>query len=104
MQVSLSQTAHLSHNAWRQPIKGVEERFVTLRSHGVGRLTSAQQLDGLLMDLKSASERIADVESEYAVYDSDLALDDSWLPLAPPPTLILKVSNARLGRPVCVTH
>jgi hypothetical protein len=81
-QVSLSHAAHLSRNAWRKPIEGVEERFVTLRSHRVGRLTSAQQLDGLLMDLKSAGEQIADVESEYAVYDSNLALDDGWLPLA----------------------
>lgn len=80
MQVSLSHSAHLSHNAWRQPIEGVEERFVTLRSHGVGHRTSAQQLKGLLTALKSVGELITEVESEYAVYDSNLALDDGWLP------------------------
>ena len=82
MKVSLAHAAHLSHNAWRRPTEGVEERFVTLRSHGVGRRTSAQQLKGLLMALESAGERITEVESEYAVYDSNLALDDGWLPLA----------------------
>lgn len=76
----LDHGAHLSRNAWREPVEGFEERFVTLRSYRMGRLTSEQRLQRLLATLAEIGEQIIDVESEYAVYDSNLALDAGWLP------------------------
>ena len=72
--------AHLSRNAWREPAGGFEERFVTLRSYRIGRPASEQQLRRLLAALEGAGEQVVEVESEYIVYDSNLALDAGWLP------------------------
>lgn len=79
LQVCVEHSAHLSHNAWRQPVDGIEERFVTLRSFGVGRSSSEQQLRRLLAALEAEGEEVIEVESEFAVYDSNLALDNGWL-------------------------
>lgn len=79
LQICLKHAAHLSHNAWRQPVNGVEERFVTLRSFGVGRSTSEEQLRRLLAALEAEGEEVIEVESEFAVYDSNLTLDNGWL-------------------------
>lgn len=72
--------AHLSHNAFREAEGGKKERFVTLRSYGVGRATSQQQLEALLAALAELGEHVIEHESEYCVYDSNLALDAGWLP------------------------
>lgn len=79
LQACLEHSAHLSRNAWRQPVNGVEERFVTLRSFAVGRSTSEEQLRRLLVALEAKGEEVTEVESEFAVYDSNLALDNGWL-------------------------
>jgi hypothetical protein len=71
--------AHLSRNAWRQPEAGMEERFVTLRASGVGRNESFQRLQHLLEVIDSVGESVLDIESEYTVYDSNLAIDAGWL-------------------------
>jgi hypothetical protein len=80
LRVCLDHTAHLSSNAWREPADGFEERFVTLRSYRTGRSASQQQLRCLVAALEEAGEQIIDVESEYTVHDSNLALDAGWLP------------------------
>lgn len=79
LRVCCGYMAHLSRNAWRIPVEGFEERFVTLRSYGVGRGTSEQLLHRLIHALAEAGEQVIEVESEYAVYDSNLTLDDGWL-------------------------
>jgi len=71
--------AHLSHNALKVSAAGIEERFVTLRSYGIGRSSSEARLHELLCALNLANEEIVEMESEYAVYDSNIALDDGWL-------------------------
>jgi hypothetical protein len=80
MELCLAHEAHLSRNASREPVDGIEERFVTLRSYRVGRSTAEQRLHRLLAALERAGEQVIEVESEYAVYDSNLALDAGWLP------------------------
>jgi hypothetical protein len=80
LRLSLGHGAHLSRNAWQESAEGFEERFVTLRSYGVGRHTSQQRLQDLLAALEGAGERIIDVESEHTVHDSNRALDAGWLP------------------------
>ena len=80
----VEQGAHLSRNAWKTFAEGFEERFVTLRSYRAGWSTSDQQLQRLIAALRAAGEQIIDIESEYTVYDSNLALDAGWLPHAAP--------------------
>lgn len=82
LQLCLAHDAHLSRNAWKTPAAGFEERFVTLRTYRVGRSASAARLQQLVAALAAAREQIVDVESEYTVYDSNLALDAGWLPPA----------------------
>jgi hypothetical protein len=71
--------AHLSRNAFREVGAGREERFVTLRSYGVGRASSERQLRQLLAALDELGEQVIEHESEYGVYDSNLGLDAGWL-------------------------
>lgn len=80
LNVCLDHGAHLSRNAWREPTMGFEERFVTLRSYGMGRHASEGKLQDLLRALAGVGEWVIEIESEYCVYDSNLALDDGWLP------------------------
>jgi len=80
LRACLDHAAHLSRNAWREPVEGFEERFVTLRSYRMGRSASEERLQRLLAALEGAGEQIIDVESEYTVHDSNLALDAGWLP------------------------
>jgi hypothetical protein len=74
--------AHLSRNAWREYAHGLEERFVTMRSYRVGRVTAEQRLQRLLVVLTDVGEKVLEVESEYNVYDSNVQLDAGWLPRA----------------------
>lgn len=83
VEVCAARGAHLSRNAFRELDTGHEERFVTLRTYGAGAETSQSQLAGLLEDLDELGEDVIEVESEYCVYDSNLALDDGWLPATP---------------------
>jgi hypothetical protein len=78
--------AHLSRNAFREVAQGQEERFVTLRSYGVGWIASQRQLQLLLAALNELGEQVVEHESEYCVYDSNLALDAGWLPKPSQPT------------------
>jgi len=78
--VSEQHGAHLSHNAFKQLADGMEERFVTLRTYAAGRQTSMADLNALLNSLRAADENVVEHESEYCVYDSNIQLDDGWLP------------------------
>lgn len=77
-----SHGAHLSRNAFRQTAGDREERFVTLRTYGVGAQNSQRQLAALLDDFAAFRETVIETESEYCVYDSNIALDAGWLPAA----------------------
>jgi hypothetical protein len=55
---------------------------VTLRCYHAGWATSEWRLQQLLAALKELGEQIIETESEYTVYDTNLALDGGWLPKA----------------------
>lgn len=71
--------ARLSRNARRTRGDGHEERFVTQRCHGVGRVAAQARLDALVADLRDAGWDIVAVEQEYVVFDDRIELDAGWL-------------------------
>jgi hypothetical protein len=74
--------AHVSRNALRLWPDRRQERFVTQRCYRAGRASAQAALDALLGELTAGGYEIADVEQEYVVYDSNLALDAGWLDVA----------------------
>lgn len=78
-EVSQHAGAHLSRNARRKCEGRFEERFVTLRHYGMGRNESNLALRRLIQSIQEINEFIVEIESEYCVYDSNVALDDGWL-------------------------
>jgi hypothetical protein len=77
--VSLGHGAHVSRNARRGDAEGRHERFVTQRCHGCGLGEARRRLDGLVADLTAAGLAIVEVEQEYVVLDSNLAVDAGWI-------------------------
>ena len=71
--------AHLSRNALRTRSDAYQERFVTQRCCGVGLPEARQQLEALVTALTIQGYRILEVEQEFVVYDTNLALDAGWL-------------------------
>jgi hypothetical protein len=71
--------AHVSRNVLRRRDDGREERFVTQRCFGVGRITARAALDALLHAVRRAEYAIIDVEEEFVVHDSNLTLDAGWI-------------------------
>ncbi|TDC80407.1 hypothetical protein [Streptomyces hainanensis] len=71
--------AHLSWNARRVRPDGRQERFVTQRCHDAGRDTAERRLTALLDALRAAGHHILEVEREFVLHDSNLALDDGWI-------------------------
>ncbi|MCG8927935.1 nucleotidyl transferase AbiEii/AbiGii toxin family protein [Lentzea sp. CC55] len=69
--------AHISRNARRTRADGSEERFVTQRCFGVGRVTAKRRLDALLAALHAFE--VVEVEEEYVVDDDALHIDDGWI-------------------------
>lgn len=67
--------ARLSRNARRVRPDGLAERFVTQHCRGVGRDGAERLLQRLLDGLAAAGHRIAEVEREYVVFDSNADLD-----------------------------
>ena len=78
-EIAQGHAAHVSRNALRRRDDGREERFVTQRCFGVGRTTARAALDALLHALRRAEYPIIDVEEEFVVHDSNVALDAGWI-------------------------
>lgn len=72
-------SAHLSRNALQTRSDGFQQRFVTQRCIGVGRITAKKQLQILVDSIESLGYHPIDIESEFVVYDSNLALDKGWI-------------------------
>ncbi|MBA9004244.1 hypothetical protein [Thermomonospora cellulosilytica] len=75
--------AHLSRNARRVRDDGVAERFVTQRCRLVGDPAARRRLDALVAALWRRGHRIAEVEREFVVHDSDESMDAGWIEETP---------------------
>jgi hypothetical protein len=69
---------HLSRNALRARHDGRQERFVTQRVHGAGRVSADRALAALLDGLRTAGHEVVKVKQEYVVHDDNLTLDAGW--------------------------
>jgi hypothetical protein len=78
-QLAQRHDAHLSRNALRTRTDSLSERFITQRCRGVGLLSANTALNALLNDLKIQGHIPIDIEQEYVVHDSNIALDHGWL-------------------------
>lgn len=78
-QLALSHGARLSRNARRVRTDGRQERFVTQRVYDADHATSRMQFERLMVDLQHANHEIVEIEREFVVFDSHLALDSGWL-------------------------
>lgn len=72
-------SAHLSRNARRVRADGRQERFVTQRCAAVGGHRAQRDLNDLLAALDAVGHVPLEIEREYVVYDSNLALDSGWI-------------------------
>lgn len=71
--------AHLSQNVLHVRSDLWQERFVTQRCMRVGRSNARKQLQVLLDSIDSLGYNPIDIEAEFVVYDSNLALDRGWM-------------------------
>jgi hypothetical protein len=71
--------AHLSGNAFRQLSDGQTERFVTMRLYGVGKERASRRFENLRSQLIEAGYALSNTLREYALFDSNLALDAGWI-------------------------
>ncbi|CAN5924589.1 hypothetical protein BH11MYX4_BH11MYX4_16450 [soil metagenome] len=72
--------AHLSRNAHKSAgADGLAERFVTLRAHGVGRVTAEARFAALGAEIEASGHRVRNRIREYTVFDTNVALDRGWL-------------------------
>ena len=78
-EITQRHSAHLSQNVLRVRADGWQERFVTQRCMHVGHNSAKKQLQILLKSIESLGYNPIDVEAEFVVYDSNLALDRGWI-------------------------
>mmetsp|Transcript_27063 Transcript_27063/g.30180 ORF Transcript_27063/g.30180 Transcript_27063/m.30180 type:complete len:222 (+) Transcript_27063:67-732(+) len=71
--------AHLSRNAMTKKKDGGEFRFVTQRMYGIGKTLAGERFASCVDDFKKNGFVIHSSQREYAVYDSNIALDDGWI-------------------------
>jgi hypothetical protein len=72
-------SAHLSQNVLHIRSDLWQERFVTQRCMRFGRSNAQKQLQILLDSIASLGYNPIDIEAEFVVYDSNLALDRGWI-------------------------
>lgn len=78
-QICHSFQAHLSHNALKHEANGTIQRFATIRSSTLG-LERFQAYTQAFQDcVDSAGFTILKAITEFCIYDSNSALDNSWL-------------------------
>lgn len=74
----------LSTNVHKRDRDGRVLRYVTLRVYRVGRVTANRRFASFLDAVRGAGYPLSRVRREFAVYDSNLALDAGWIPMPEP--------------------
>jgi hypothetical protein len=82
--VALAHGAHMSRNARRTRTDGLQERFVTLRTHSGGLPEIARRTRELRAALAPEVHALLESEIEFVLHDSNHGLDAGWLPEAMP--------------------
>jgi hypothetical protein len=77
--IASAHSAHLSHNALQVSMDGRTKRFLTQRCMGVGSIDARIRLQQLIDRIAAFGYRPIDIEAEFVVYDSNLALDRGWM-------------------------
>lgn len=71
--------AHLSRNARKQSADGSQERFITLRSYGVGQPSADARFERVVELVHELGLPIKNRVREYTVYDSAIEVDRNWM-------------------------
>jgi hypothetical protein len=71
---------HLSKNASNKMADGVTMHFATLRVYRKGRDKATAYFQQFLSHLRESEYRLSNILQEYAVYDTNITLDDGWFP------------------------
>lgn len=71
--------AHLSQNAFKKSLKGLNQHFVTMRLYETGKNTAKAQFAVLLNELRKEDFRLSNQLQEYIVYDNNILLDAGWI-------------------------
>lgn len=72
-------SARLSRNALQTHSDNCNERFINQRCMKMGRVEAQQKLQKLLNAIACLKYTVIEVEEEFVVYDSNLALDAGWI-------------------------
>ena len=72
--------AHVSRNAFKKDTgTGDVMWFMTLRMYGVAHGTSFELFEKCVADVREQGLEIVSMQREYAMYDSNVALDKGWI-------------------------
>jgi hypothetical protein len=71
--------AHLSRNALKKDTDGRQERFLTQRAYGVGRVNAEARFERLLSALEEAGHALGTRLREYSIFDSNARVDAGWI-------------------------
>ncbi len=71
--------AHLSQNAFKKSLNGLNQHFVTMRLYQTGRKMAKTQFLLLLNELRKENFRLSNQLQEYIVYDNNISLDAGWI-------------------------
>jgi hypothetical protein len=77
--IAAAHSAHLSYNALQVSTDEWTKRFLTQRCMEVGWSDARVRLQQLIEQIASLGYRPIEIESEFVVYDSNLALDRGWM-------------------------
>ncbi|MBI4852432.1 MAG: hypothetical protein HY819_11615 [Acidobacteria bacterium] len=71
--------AHLSQNAFKKTLYGLNQHFVTMRLYNIGKTNAKAEFSKLIEMLKKENFSLSNKLQEYIVYDSNISLDQGWV-------------------------
>jgi hypothetical protein len=71
--------AHLSRNALKKETDGRQERFLTQRAYGLGRVNAEARFERLISALEAAGYTLGNRLREYSIFDSNARVDAGWI-------------------------